>query len=296
MTIHRIIKPGLAFAVCALIAAGWAVPAAQATITSRPVEENIAEDGDDGIFDADSVAGDEDIADEDMADEDMTDEDMASEDMASEDSAQSAMPPMPPVAADALPPAPSAVLRPRASQMQPPQPENIRPRAALESAPPVRDTQPYVEPVGSTHPTLYLTPDKSSIVRLDRPAASIVVGNEAHMSVFIDTPRTLIIVPRAPGASYFSVLDADSRIIMQRHVIVGPSDQYVRVRRSCGTDSHCESTSVFYCPDGMCHPVTAAPASGGGARGGAAAADGNTGGGAQGGNGGPAMIDEPVAE
>ena len=115
---------------------------------------------------------------------------------------------------------------------------------------------PYVEPVGETHPTLNLTPDKSIIVRLDRPAASVLVGNDAHVNVMIDTPTTLVIIPRMPGASYFTVLDQERRILMKRHVIVGSAGQYVRVRRSCGTNSStCQHTSTFYCPEGMCHPI-----------------------------------------
>jgi hypothetical protein len=249
MTFHRIIKPGLALAVCALISAGWAVPAAQATITSRAVQEEVTPDIEEDI-EAEIDGAEEDVGESDDADHAVV-----------QDEAQNVMPPMPPVAADELPAAPTAVLPQRVPQIQPPNPENIRPRVAIDTLQVERKEKPYVEPVGSTHPALYLTPDKSTIVRLDEPAASIVIGNEAHISVLIDTPRTLIVVPRQAGASYFTVMDAQSRIIMQRHVIVGPADQYVRVRRSCGTAGNCESTSVFYCPDGMCHPV-AAPAAG----------------------------------
>ena len=119
------------------------------------------------------------------------------------------------------------------------------------------DGVPYVEPVGETHPTLNLTPDKSIIVRLDRPAASVLVGNDAHVNVMIDTPTTLVVIPRMPGASYFTVLDQERRILMKRHVIVGSAGQYVRVRRSCGSNSSsaCQHTSTFYCPEGMCHPI-----------------------------------------
>ena len=117
------------------------------------------------------------------------------------------------------------------------------------------ETVPYVEPVGETHPVLNLTPDKSVIVRLDRPAGSVLVGNSAHVNVMIDTPTTLVVIPRMPGASYFTVLDEERRVLMKRHVVVGPAGQYVRVRRSCGNSNNCQHTSTFYCPDGMCHPI-----------------------------------------
>lgn len=107
-----------------------------------------------------------------------------------------------------------------------------------------------------THPILRLTPDKSEMVKLDQEAASVIVGNPNHISVLLDTPETLVVVPRAEGASHFTVLGKDGSVIMQRHVIVGATkNQYVRIRRSCGADDRgCQPTSVYFCPD-MCHEV-----------------------------------------
>lgn len=111
-----------------------------------------------------------------------------------------------------------------------------------------------------THPALNLMPDKSELVRLDREASSIVVGNPNHISVLLDAPRLAVVIPRSPGATYFTALDKDGNVIMQRHVIVAaPKKNYVRVRRSCsgasGTGSNnCQPTSVYFCPD-MCHEI-----------------------------------------
>lgn len=108
-----------------------------------------------------------------------------------------------------------------------------------------------------THPAIKLTPDKSELVRLDRPAASIIVGNPNHLSILADTSQTLVLVARAPGATQFTVLDKNGAIVMQRHVIVAsPKEKYMRIRRSCAgsDDDTCQSTSVFYCPD-MCHEI-----------------------------------------
>ena len=107
-----------------------------------------------------------------------------------------------------------------------------------------------------THPILHLTPDKSEMVKLEKEAASVIVGNPAHISVMLDTPDTLIVVPRAEGASHFTILGKDGSVLMQRHVIVGASkEKYVRIRRSCSpTDSGCQPTSVYFCPD-ICHEV-----------------------------------------
>lgn len=109
-----------------------------------------------------------------------------------------------------------------------------------------------------THPILRITPDKSELLKLDRDAVSVVVGNPAHLSVLLDTPKVLVLIPRAPGATHFSVLDRNGNPIMQRHVIVAsPKQDYVRIRRSClnaAEGSNCAATSVYFCPD-MCHEV-----------------------------------------
>ena len=108
----------------------------------------------------------------------------------------------------------------------------------------------------NTHPQLNLTPDKSEMIRLSEKAASVVVGNPNHISVLLDTPDTIIVVPRMQGASHFTVIGENGKVIMQRHVIVGaPADDYVRIRRSCNNgDANCQQTSVYYCPN-TCHEV-----------------------------------------
>lgn len=108
----------------------------------------------------------------------------------------------------------------------------------------------------ATHPLLKLTPDKSELIRLPSAAASVIVGNPNHISVLLDTPDTIIVIPRAQGASHFSVVDNDGNILMQRHVIVAAQDEnYVRIRRSCNANARdCQPTSVYFCPN-MCHEV-----------------------------------------
>ena len=109
--------------------------------------------------------------------------------------------------------------------------------------------------IEETHPPVRLTPDKSELIRLDRDAASVIVGNPTHLSILLDSTRLLILAPRAPGATYFTVLDSNGNVIMQRHVIVAsPQEKYLRIRRSCSGSSDCQATSVYYCPD-MCHEI-----------------------------------------
>lgn len=142
---------------------------------------------------------------------------------------------------------------------------------------------PYM-PEDNTHPDLRLTPDKSTLVRLPHDIKTVFVGNPAHLSVLAESPDLLVLVGKAPGATYFTALDGDGNVVMQRHVIVAsPKEGYVRIRRSCinaggGEDSgggggECQSTSVYYCPD-MCHEVIIPAAE---ETGGADAASGTTG-------------------
>lgn len=109
-----------------------------------------------------------------------------------------------------------------------------------------------------THPPLKLSPDRSEIVLLDEEAGTVVLGNPAHINILVDSAKRLIAVPKAPGASYFSVLNKDGKVIMQRHVLVAPpKEKYVRVRKTCYGDSAssgCKPTQTYYCPD-ICHEV-----------------------------------------
>ena len=110
-------------------------------------------------------------------------------------------------------------------------------------------------------PAVYLSMDKSELVQLDENAASIIVGNPVHANVLMDNPRLLVIVPRAPGATHFTVLNQMGDVIMQRHIIVAsPKDNYVRVRKStCGEDTECIKTESYYCEEGgMCHQIISA--------------------------------------
>ncbi len=145
---------------------------------------------------------------------------------------------------------------PAASNEQVPPPGmsgvNILPAKSLST-----DQLSVIDPEEPTHPELRLTPDKSEIVRLDAEAGTVIVGNPNHISVMADNTRTLIVVPKMPGATYFTVMDNKGNVIMQRHVIVAsPKEKYVRIRKSCVTaeDPNCQTTQVYYCPD-MCHEI-----------------------------------------
>ena len=108
-----------------------------------------------------------------------------------------------------------------------------------------------------THAAIRLTPDKSELVRLEEEAGSIIIGNPIHINIIADSSKTIVVVPRVPGATHFTILGKKGQVLMQRHVIVAsPKKDYIRVKRTCTEDAGegCQSTSVFYCPD-MCHEI-----------------------------------------
>lgn len=130
---------------------------------------------------------------------------------------------------------------------------DIKPKTTMD-VPAVQNTGENTQT--ATHPVLYITQDKSEMIKLNQEAASVIVGNPTHISVLLDTPNTLVVVPRAAGASHFSVIGKDGSVVMERHVVVGaPKEQYVRIRRSCAGDSrNCQATSTYFCPD-SCYEV-----------------------------------------
>lgn len=105
-----------------------------------------------------------------------------------------------------------------------------------------------------------ITPDTTRIVKLEQDAASVIVTNPLHARVLLDTPRTLIVMPRTPGTTPVTVLNARGETILQKTIVVSTTAQskYVRIRRMCGqtgSGGDCVPTSYFYCPDG-CYEVS----------------------------------------
>lgn len=122
-----------------------------------------------------------------------------------------------------------------------------------------------IDQKNATHPPIYITPDKSQILKVDEDIGTIIIGNADHINVLNEDSKTLVLISRLPGASSFQVLNKDGKVIMQRHVIVGTAneDKYVRIRRSCNANlagkaksnlKDCQQMSLYYCPD-MCHDI-----------------------------------------
>lgn len=137
-------------------------------------------------------------------------------------------------------------------------------QSMAQSAPPVdilpakavKDKSLLPQAGAETHPPLKLTPDKSEILRLEKQAGSIIIGNPDNLSILADSAKTLVLVPKLPGATYVTILDTAGTVIMQRHIIVAsPKERYIRIRKSCaGSGGDCQPTQVYFCPD-SCHEV-----------------------------------------
>lgn len=183
--------------------------------------------------------------------------------------AEDVMPPAPPaltseapvpVAAPTPTQTPEAVPAPVATTAPEPIPAPT-PTAAADLVPP--QTGATIELDGSLpaskFPLIRLTPDKIEVLRLDRDAVNVIVGNSNHLLSVLETPRQILLIPRQPGATHFQALDAKGETIMERSVIIAsPKQDYVRVRRACSSAAggkDCAEFSVYYCPD-MCHEVS----------------------------------------
>jgi hypothetical protein len=148
----------------------------------------------------------------------------------------------------------SLIILPHISMAQEAAPASNAPPPGVEIKAAPADTV-NMAPESGAYPLLRLTPDKSEIVRLNADAATVIVGNPNHLSVLAENTKTLVLVPKAEGATYFTVMDKNSGIIMQRHVVISTgTDKYIRIRRACSGNANCQPTQVYYCPD-MCHEI-----------------------------------------
>jgi hypothetical protein len=62
--------------------------------------------------------------------------------------------------------------------------------------------------------------DQASLLKLDRPAAEIVVGNPSIADVSVQSGKVLIITGKSFGETNLIVIDADGKMITNRRLIV----------------------------------------------------------------------------
>ena len=114
-----------------------------------------------------------------------------------------------------------------------------------------------LSPSAKSNDVIRVSMGQSRTITLNEDAASVVVANPAHATVYLDNPRTLIVMPRASGATSFTVLDRSGKVIIDQPIVVNDSDnnKYVRVTRICGSTQNCQPSSTYFCPDN-CVPVS----------------------------------------
>jgi hypothetical protein len=67
---------------------------------------------------------------------------------------------------------------------------------------------------------VYVLIDQASVVRLERPAAEIVVGNPSIADVSVQSGKILIVTGKSFGETNLMVIDADGKMVINRRLIV----------------------------------------------------------------------------
>jgi len=62
--------------------------------------------------------------------------------------------------------------------------------------------------------------DQVTLVRLDRPAAEIVVGNPSIADVSVQSGKLLVVTGKSFGETNLIVMDADGKVVANRQLIV----------------------------------------------------------------------------
>lgn len=83
--------------------------------------------------------------------------------------------------------------------------------------------------------------DQASLVKLDRTAAEIVVGNPSIADVSVQSGKVLIITGKSFGETNLIVIDADGKLIINRRLVVQePRTGFVTVYRGLARQTlHC---------------------------------------------------------
>jgi Pilus formation protein N terminal region len=83
--------------------------------------------------------------------------------------------------------------------------------------------------------------DQATLVRLDRQAAEIVVGNPSIADVAIQNGKTLVVTGKSFGETNLIVMDADGKVFVNRRLIVQePRSGFVTVYRGNARQTlHC---------------------------------------------------------
>jgi hypothetical protein len=87
-------------------------------------------------------------------------------------------------------------------------------------------------PATAANDDVYVLVDQAALLRIDRAAAEIVVGNPSIVDVSVQSGRVLILTGKSYGETNLIVLDADGKVVINRKLVVqDPRTGFVTVYR-----------------------------------------------------------------
>jgi hypothetical protein len=85
---------------------------------------------------------------------------------------------------------------------------------------------------------------EARVVKLAKPATSVVVGDPTVVDVTLETPQTVVVFGKTPGETNILVLSGDQELLLDWPVVVSPvSARHVSVLNAVGADA---PTEVLY--------------------------------------------------
>ncbi len=96
--------------------------------------------------------------------------------------------------------------------------------------------------------TVIVTVDRAKIFRINKPAATIVIGNPAIADATVEDERTLVLTGRSFGVTNLIIMAKDGEVIADRTIVVrGHEANTVRVYRRSSRETYacapvCEPT------------------------------------------------------
>ena len=98
-----------------------------------------------------------------------------------------------------------------------------------------------IHPAAAADTVVDVLVDQATLVRLERPAAEIVVGNPSIADVSVQSGKMLVVTGKSFGETNLIVMDADGKVFINRRLVVQePRSGFVTVYRGPARQTlHC---------------------------------------------------------
>jgi len=102
-------------------------------------------------------------------------------------------------------------------------------------------TTSFIQPGWAAGKDIEVLMDQATILRLERTAAEIVVGNPSIADVSVQSSKTIVLTGKSFGATNLIVIDPQGKVIINRRVVVQePLGGYVTLYRGKNRETlHC---------------------------------------------------------